>query len=507
MPRSARPASATGERSELREIGSICALLLVLVVALAAPGAVAAAQAPLDAPVVAASDERAAEPADPAAPDASAGSSALDDPEVAAAIALEQAQDQAIERAVRARLARVEALARVEVEVAAGLATLRGTVDDESRRQIAQQLVEAVDGVVAVDNRLYMETALDRRLAPVLQDGLERLQRLVAALPLLALALLLVLALNWLGRLVAGWHWPYRRIRRNPFLADLLRQVVRVGFTLVGVLVALNLLGAAALVGAVLGAAGIVGLALGFAFKDLVENYIAGILLSLRQPFAPNDHIRIDGHEGKVAALTSRATTLITLDGNHLRLPNALVFKGVILNFSRNPTRMLAFDVGVGTSEDLHQAQLIAAGALAATPGVLTQPPPAALVTALADSSVTLRCSAWLDQRQADFGKVQSEAIQAVKVALEAAGLDLPEPIQRVQLLRSAPSAAPAAPASAAAAASPPASPRSSSLPPGAAVAAPVPDIAVDTSLQEQVDDEVRSQAEQNLLRSDAPRE
>lgn len=477
--------------------GLILAGLFALSMAPAAHGQVDAPTASEPVPVAAA---RAA------GPDASSAPPALDDPAVAAAIAAEQAQDQAIERVIRARLARIQALAEVQVEVAAGLATLRGAVDDESRRQIAQQLVENVDGVVAVDNRLYMETALDRRLAPVLQDGLERLQRLVTALPLLALALLLLLALNWLGRLVAGWQWPYRRIRRNPYLADLLRQVVRVGFTLVGVLIALNLLGAAALVGAVLGAAGIVGLALGFAFKDLVENYIAGILLSLRQPFAPNDHIRIEGHEGKVAALTSRATTLITLDGNHLRLPNALVFKGVILNFSRNPTRMIVFEVGVGTNEDLREAQRLAVRALAATPGVLAQPAPAALVTALADSSVTLRCTAWVDQRHADFGKVQSESIQAVKAALEAAGLDLPEPIQRVQLLRPASATQPSAP-TARGSREAAASPRPPGRPVGASDLRPEADIAVDTSLQDQVEDEVRSQAEQNLLRPDAPRE
>jgi small conductance mechanosensitive channel len=495
-----------GGRSVARTAVAMAAFVILAALALVASTPVVHAQSGTPPP----SGQVDADDADVAgteAPASDATEAALDDPRVVAAIAAEQDQDQAIELAVRARLALVQALANVEVEVAAGLATLRGTVDDESRRQIAQQLVESVEGVVAVDNRLYMETALDRRLAPVLQEGVERLQRLVAALPLLALAVLLVLALNWLGRLVAGWHWPYRRIRRNPFLADLLRQVVRVGFTLVGVLVALNLLGASALVGAVLGAAGIVGLALGFAFKDLVENYIAGILLSLRQPFAPNDHIRIDGHEGKVAALTSRATTLITLDGNHLRLPNALVFKGVILNFSRNPTRMLAFNVGVGTGEDLHQAQHLAVCALAATPGVLAQPGPAALVTALAESSVTLRCSAWVDQRQADFGKVQSEAIQSVKLALEAAGLDLPEPIQRVQLLRAGSAGATVA-RDPAGARLPAATPSRPPLPADAdSDLPPAPDIAVDTHLAAQVEDEARSQSEQNLLRPDAPRE
>ena len=79
--------------------------------------------------------------------------------------------------------------------------------------------------------------------------------------------------------------------------------------TLIGILIALDLLGASSLVGAVLGSAGVIGLVLGFAFKDIAENYIAGILLSLRRPFAPGDHVVVDRvHEGKVVALTSRTT-------------------------------------------------------------------------------------------------------------------------------------------------------------------------------------------------------
>ncbi len=94
-------------------------------------------------------------------------------------------------------------------------------------------------------------------------------------------------------------------------------------------LVALEILDATAIVGALLGTAGVLGVALGFAFKDILENYLAGILMSLRQPFSPRDHVVIDGNEGLVIALNSRATILMTLDGNHLRLPNALVFRSV----------------------------------------------------------------------------------------------------------------------------------------------------------------------------------
>ena len=375
-----------------------------------------------------------------------APSDPLDDPQVAAEFEATTAQDEAKQRTLAARFARIPALSQVRPEVTAGVVTLRGTVTDEPRRQIAEQPARARDGVIAVDNRLHMETALDRRLAPVLEEGLEQGRRLFESLPLLGLALLIVYGFHRLGRWLAYRRWLFRRAGKNPFLADLMRQVLSLALTVAGTLVALDLLGATALVGAVLGAAGIVGLAVGFAFKDLVENYIAGILLSLRQPFAPNDHVVIDGHEGRVAALTSRATILITLDGNHLRLPNALVFKGVILNYTRNPTRRFHFDVGVSNEADLRQARSIALQTLRDTHGVLEHPAPVALLRALAESNVTMRCLGWVDQRSSSFGQVQSEAIRRVKKHLEQAGIELPEPIHRVQLLAAGSVSVPPAP-------------------------------------------------------------
>src|SRR3546814_11904518 len=85
-------------------------------------------------------------------------------------------------------------------------------------------------------------------------------------------------------------------------------------------------------------------ISIGFAIRDTVDNYVASLMLSLRQPFRANDHVVIEGHEGRVVRLTSRATILMTLEGNHLRIPNSTVFKAVILNYPRNPERRFDFE-------------------------------------------------------------------------------------------------------------------------------------------------------------------
>ncbi|GAA4867753.1 mechanosensitive ion channel family protein [Luteimonas vadosa] len=279
-------------------------------------------------------------------------------------------------------------------------------------------------------------------LQPVADRVMEQGQELLAGLPMFVVALAIV----WLAWRFGGWLSRRQALQhvadRNPFLRELARTTVRWLILLAGVLIALEILEATALVGAVLGTAGVLGVAIGFAFKDILENYIAGILMSLRQPFAPRDHVVIDGNEGVIVALNSRATILMTLDGNHLRLPNALVFRSVTLNYTRNPSRRFHFEVGIGVEEDLVEAQEIGVRELQRIDGILADPPPRAMITALGDSNVQVRYQAWVDQRSHDFLLVKSESIRRVKLALEDAGMDMPEPIYRVQMSERKPSTA-----------------------------------------------------------------
>lgn len=268
----------------------------------------------------------------------------------------------------------------------------------------------------------------------VFRQLLAQLYKLLAMLPMLILAIVVVAMAWWIGGWLSRRAVLGRLSRHNPLLREINRTTIRWLVTLGGILLALQILDATALVGAVLGTAGVLGVALGFAFKDILENYLAGILMSLRQPFAPRDHVVIDGNEGIIVALTSRATILMTLDGNHLRLPNALVFRGVTLNYTRNPSRRFDFDVGIGVNEDLVQAQNIGITQLQALEGIMNKPPPRAFISALGDSNVVVRFHAWVDQRSHDFTQVKSESIRQVKLALEEAGMDMPEPIYRVQL-------------------------------------------------------------------------
>lgn len=227
---------------------------------------------------------------------------------------------------------------------------------------------------------------------------LEKVYGLLSALPTFLLALLVI----WVGWKLGSWLSRRAAIERlsarNPFLKELARTTTRWVSTAIALRIALKILDATAVLGAMLGTAGVIGIALGFAFKDTLENCLAGVLMSLRQPFAPRDLVVIDGQERIVGALTSRATILMTLDGNHLRLPNALVFRSVMLNYTRNPSRRSEFDIGVGVQENLIQAQLIGTQELQHLVGVMDDPPPCALIQSLGDSNVQLRFRGWAAQ-------------------------------------------------------------------------------------------------------------
>lgn len=247
---------------------------------------------------------------------------------------------------------------------------------------------------------------------------LDELYRLVSAIPLLLVGVLIVYLAWKLGGWLARRRVLGRLSRRNPLLQDLAASTIRGGVGLVGLVCALQVMNATAIAGALLGTAGVIGVALGFAFKDIIENYVAGVLMSLRQPFRPRDHVRIADNEGLVASMSARATVLVTLDGNHLRVPNALVFKNTTLNFSRNPQRRFEFDLEADAALDAGGGQR---ALLSAVQGVLADPEPEAFVAAAAPGKFTWRARGWVDQRSHDLDGVRGEALARSARALAAA--------------------------------------------------------------------------------------
>ncbi|WP_085855069.1 mechanosensitive ion channel family protein [Palleronia marisminoris] len=370
--------------------------------------------------------------------------SAQEDAPASSPVAVEDAPaDAPIAARLRAILSALD-LDDIAVSVEAGVVTLSGSVADPAAIEQVAGIADRLDGVVAVRNELAATDELAQQLDPVLVRFRARFDQVLARLPLLALATAVFAAVVVLGFLLARaplWN----RLAPNAFIAGIYAQAVRVACVIAGVVIALDLLGATALLGTILGAAGIVGLAIGFAVRDTVENFVASIMLSLRQPFRPNDLVEIEGDVGQVIRLTSRATILLSLDGNHVRIPNSVVFKGRIVNYTRNPARRFVFDIGIDPEADLEATRLLAENTLKALPFVLSDPEALVWIENITEAGAVLRITGWINQDETGFPTARGDAIRLVKSAIEAAGVAIPDTTYRIRLegTGSVPSAAP----------------------------------------------------------------
>jgi len=353
-------------------------------------------------------------------------------PDGTIAVESDRAQDFATRDRIMEIIGQLEGYDDVRATVRNGIVTLRGEVLEAERITALTDLVARVDGVVAIENEVVETTDVVERLSPAIQRIQNRITQFVAFTPLIGIALFAGAITIWIGFFIARRNWPFDRLAPNAFIADIYRQVVRLVFIVLGLVLALDLLNATALLSTILGAAGIAGLAIGFAVRDTVENFISSIMLSIRQPFRPKDLVEIDGDLGHVIRLTSRATILLSLDGNHIRIPNSTVFKSKIVNYSRNDERRVAFTLGIDPGADIAAAQNIVLAALGELPFLLETPAPAVWVEGVGDSTIDITAAGWILQHKTSITMAKGEAIRVVKARLEEAGIGLPEPTFRL---------------------------------------------------------------------------
>ena len=351
-------------------------------------------------------------------------------------IATEQSGQQDAEIAVRIRdiLGELGNYDDITVTVSDGVVTLRGTTNSLVERQDLDALVNRVEGVVALKNEVTETTDIARRLDPAVDRFMGRVEQLLVQLPLALISLAVFLLINWVGLWVGRWRQPWDRLAPNAFIADLFRTLARIAFLIAAIVISLDIMNATALLSTILGAAGLIGLAIGFAVRDTVENFIASVMLSIRQPFRPNDVVEINGDQGKVIRLTSRATIILSFDGNHIRIPNATVFKSRIINFSQNRERRFTFTIGIESSADLGGTRELAIDTVRGLPFVLSEPAADAWIGDITDAGIEIVVVGWIDQTQTSTVRARGEALRLVKHAIEASGVALPNTTYTIEM-------------------------------------------------------------------------
>jgi len=177
---------------------------------------------------------------------------------------------------------------------------------------------------------------------------------------------------------------------------------------------------------------GIGGVAIGFAFKDIFQNLLAGILLLLRQPFRVGDEITTGEFTGTVEAIQTRATFVRTYDGRRVIIPNGDVYTKPVIVISAYEMLRSEYDVGVGYGDDLSRAKEVVLDAIRTVDGVLTDPAPDVLVWKLGESAKNIRLRWWTSPQRADVLRIRGAVLEAAAAAISDAGMDLPFPTQVV---------------------------------------------------------------------------
>lgn len=220
---------------------------------------------------------------------------------------------------------------------------------------------------------------------------------------------------------------------KRESLARLLSRLAYVATLILGVLVTATIILPGFTPTSLVSALGVSGIAIGFAFKDIFQNFLAGILLLLTEPFTIGDQIKYKDFEGSVEDIQTRATTIKTYDGRRVIIPNAEIFTNAITVNTAYDKRRLQYDVGIGYGDDIARARQLILEAVREVEGVLTDPAPDALVMDLAESSVNIRARWWINPpRQADVLDAQDRVLEAIKNKLSANGIDLPYPTRQL---------------------------------------------------------------------------
>lgn len=265
--------------------------------------------------------------------------------------------DQAIDTRLTRIMEATGWFSDIAVQVEEGVVFLDGHTGSADYRTWAGDLARKTSDVVAVVNRIQIAEISPWDYSPAVNELQALWEMTLQRVPRLLLGLLVLFMAGVTAWMVAHGVRKTFGNRLNPLLRDVAARLLGVFVFLLGLYLVLQVVGLSGLAATVLGGTGVAGLVAGIAFRDILENYLASILISLRNPFRIGDMVEIVGHTGLVQRVTTRGTVLMDLDGNHVQIPNATVYKSIIHNYTANPNRRENFEVGIGFENSISLAQ------------------------------------------------------------------------------------------------------------------------------------------------------
>ena len=255
-------------------------------------------------------------------------------------------------------------------------------------------------------------------------------EALIAASPRVAAALLIVL-LTWaavrLTRLIIRQIGQRTRMRQN--LTDVLSMLAGTGLWLMGALIALAIVFPTITPAKALTTLGLGSVAIGFAFKDTFENFLAGILILLREPFQIADYVECNDIDGQIEEITIRDTHIRKTDGQLVVVPNHILFQNPVTVRTNRDLRRTTIICGVAYGEDVNEARSVIEAAVAEVNSVRDDVKDVQVFAQeFASSSINFEVTWWTGSRPIDIRASRDQVVAAVKTALDDAGIEIPFP-------------------------------------------------------------------------------
>ena len=237
----------------------------------------------------------------------------------------------------------------------------------------------------------------------------------------------------------------YQKKEGGQLFAGFIGKIVFGFFFIIGLFAWLQVMGFGNFARSLLAGAGIGAVLIGFAFKDIAENFLAGFLIAFNRPFKAGDIIEIEGFRGKVKDIDLRSTQIRTVDGRDVFLPNSMILKSVLANYTRDGLQRFDFDIALETDADFEKAKELVLAAITADEEVLSKPKPDVLLYEFGEFCLTIKVIFWVDMfsdKRRDllqFGfPLKSRIMLITRDALLKEGFNLPSPITELKMHQSA---------------------------------------------------------------------
>lgn len=265
----------------------------------------------------------------------------------------------------------------------------------------------------------------------IIDESRGYLEKLIAFLPRFGIGIVVLVTGVFLAIKIGGFlSVRLARRVRDRLLADFIGRFVRSVIVLIALALSLKVMGLGDIAGSLVAGAGITAFVVGFAFKDIGENFLSGIILAFKRPFRIGDTIECSGVRGTVQALDMRTTHMKTAEGIDVYMPNSILIKNALFNHTRGGSMRSSFSIGINYRDDFDKARETIVHAIENLQGLSDKMKPAVTIDELASDRVTLKVYYWVDLKnfKGDTLYLKGLVMETVKKALINKGFGMPVP-------------------------------------------------------------------------------